>query len=386
MAGEIILLVDDEVETLIAVQKVLEKRGGFKVLAAESAEKALDILGKQHVSIVITDIRMPGMDGVSLLRNIKASHPDLPIIITTGYGSVETAVEALKEGADDYLTKPTNPAEIVRKIRESLERAHAKRAEREQIKQMTDRTAYLSDEISRAKDFQESLIPHSFEDARIRADTFFKPASDLAGDFFDVINVGERSLALIIGDVAGHGISSSLHMAMIHRLVKKEILTSHDPAGSLTSLNRFLYEESGLNYIFSLVVAMIDFRNLRMTFSNGGHPPPFVAREKGTRLTLSTDDPYLLVVPDYTYRNGTLALRPKDTLVFYTDGISDTRDKDGEFFGEESIYSAVDEGLDAPPAIVVKSVVSRLAGFKGDDHFTDDVSLLVARVKPPATG
>lgn len=384
MAKETILLVDDEVETLVAVRKVLEKRGGFEVLVAESAEKALDLLGNADISLVITDIRMPGMDGMSLLKNIKASRPDLPIIITTGYGSVETAVEALKDGADDYLTKPTNPAEIVHKIRESLGRAREKVAEREQIKRMTDRTAYLSDEISRAKDVQASFIPNFYEDERIRVDTFFKPASDLAGDFYDIIPIGGSKTALIIGDVAGHGISSSLHMAMIHRLVKKEILTSHDPAGSLTSLNKFLYEETGLNYIFSLVVALVDFKSLKMTFTNGGHPPPFATRGKGERRLISSDDPYLLVVPDYVYRNRSLSLAPGDTLVFYTDGMSDTRDKDGRFFGEDRIYAAVEERLGEPPSDIVANLAARLAEFKGDDHYVDDVSLMVAAVKKPA--
>jgi DNA-binding NtrC family response regulator len=100
-----ILIVDDEVNIRSAMLTILEKRG-HRVRAVGSGEEAWAFLSQTPVELIITDLKMPGLSGLELLRKVKAGHPDTEVVVMTAYGSVETAVEAMKLGAYDYVTKP----------------------------------------------------------------------------------------------------------------------------------------------------------------------------------------------------------------------------------------------------------------------------------------
>ncbi len=117
-AERTILVVDDD-ESLREFLEILLQKEGYRVVAASSGEEALECLEKEDVSLVISDIRMPGMDGVSLLRAIKSRRPDMPVVLITAFASMDSAVDAMKEGAWDYLTKPFR----IEELREILERA-----------------------------------------------------------------------------------------------------------------------------------------------------------------------------------------------------------------------------------------------------------------------
>ncbi|MFC1853134.1 response regulator [candidate division CSSED10-310 bacterium] len=110
-----VLLVDDEERFLSTTKIILEKRG-FKVNTALQGVEALDILEKQRIDVVILDVKMPGLDGISVLRKIKERHQQVEVILLTGHASVETAVNGLKIGAFDYLMKPCDIAKLLAKI------------------------------------------------------------------------------------------------------------------------------------------------------------------------------------------------------------------------------------------------------------------------------
>ncbi|HIJ78902.1 MAG: sigma-54 dependent transcriptional regulator [Desulfobulbaceae bacterium] len=109
--GRKILVVDDEQNMRIALYEALS-RGGHEVSVAENGSMALEMIRKSRPELLITDIKMPVMDGIELLRQVKALVPELPVVIITGYATVDTAVEAMKQGAFDYILKPF-PVEII---------------------------------------------------------------------------------------------------------------------------------------------------------------------------------------------------------------------------------------------------------------------------------
>src|SRR5688500_8205403 len=111
-AAQTVLVVDDEANILEALQKVLSKEG-FEVLTAGNGRQALEILRRQPVRVMITDLRMPGMTGDDLLKAAKAITPEVEIIVMTAYGTIENAVEAMKLGAYDFVSKPLKRANVV---------------------------------------------------------------------------------------------------------------------------------------------------------------------------------------------------------------------------------------------------------------------------------
>jgi DNA-binding NtrC family response regulator len=115
-----ILIVDDNEVFRLPLQRALEA-AGFEVVAVPSAEDALDVLDGRTVDLLLTDHRLPGMNGVQLLTRIKATHPALAIVVMTAYGTIESAVEARRHGADDYLVKPFEVPDLLRALHRALD-------------------------------------------------------------------------------------------------------------------------------------------------------------------------------------------------------------------------------------------------------------------------
>jgi DNA-binding NtrC family response regulator len=103
-----ILVVDDEAPIREMIKKGLSQMGGYSVEVAQNGKEAIEKLEKDIFDLVLTDIKMPEMDGLELLKNIKGTRPEMMVILMTAYGSIETAVEAMRIGANDYITKPIN--------------------------------------------------------------------------------------------------------------------------------------------------------------------------------------------------------------------------------------------------------------------------------------
>ncbi|MBI4523026.1 MAG: sigma-54-dependent Fis family transcriptional regulator [Deltaproteobacteria bacterium] len=133
-----ILVVDDEPAQLELVSGFLEKQG-FEILMAENGAKALQIFRQGGVDLVLTDQRMAEMSGLDLLKAVHAINPETVVIVMTAYGSVETAVSAIKEGAADYLTKPLKLDELLHRIRQVGERLRLLTENRELREALRDR-------------------------------------------------------------------------------------------------------------------------------------------------------------------------------------------------------------------------------------------------------
>jgi DNA-binding NtrC family response regulator len=136
-----LLLVDDDEVFLRPLHRTLEM-AGYEVLPVQSAEEALDTLKTEDVDLVLTDKRLPGMDGVVLVRQLKADHPDLAVVVMTAYGTIESAVEAMRLGAEDYLVKPFEAAEMLLVIRRAIEFQALKSANRRSIRRNQERFTF----------------------------------------------------------------------------------------------------------------------------------------------------------------------------------------------------------------------------------------------------
>ena len=136
-----LLLVDDDEVFLRPLHRTLELRG-YDVLPVQSAEEALDTLKAEDVDLVLTDRRLPGMDGVEFVRQLKAEHPDLAVVVMTAYGTIESAVEAMRLGAEDYLVKPFEVAELLLVIRRAIEFQELKAANRRTLRRNQERFTF----------------------------------------------------------------------------------------------------------------------------------------------------------------------------------------------------------------------------------------------------
>ncbi len=119
MEHERILIVDDDAAMRRALTEVLG-RGGFTVEQAPSGQHGIERLSGEPFDLVVSDLRMPGLGGLNLLREVRRRHPALPVILITAFGTIEDAVSAMKLGAYDFLTKPFSPQDLLRLVRRAL--------------------------------------------------------------------------------------------------------------------------------------------------------------------------------------------------------------------------------------------------------------------------
>src|SRR5690606_26118869 len=140
-----ILVVDDETAARSALTELLREEG-FEVQSAGDGFKALGRLDGWSADIVITDLKMPGMDGIQLMEKVRERSPDVSVVVMTAFGTVESAVEAVKQGADDYLTKPLHLGQLLVVVERVLGH-RALRAETERLRDELARRGGADEEI-----------------------------------------------------------------------------------------------------------------------------------------------------------------------------------------------------------------------------------------------
>jgi len=133
-----ILVVDDELDMLMLLRMMIEDNTGYEVETTNNPSEALKMLTEKDVDLVITDLKMPGMDGMELFDELKDIKPEVPVIIITAYGSLEMADEAMKKGVADFITKPFRKDSILFTIKRTLELARVQRENIELKKKLSE--------------------------------------------------------------------------------------------------------------------------------------------------------------------------------------------------------------------------------------------------------
>ena len=371
---------DDEEEALRAISTVLERRGGYRALSASSGEEAVKILAENDVDIVITDLRMPGMDGIELLKHIHENYPDVFVMISTAFGSLESAVDAMRKGAIDYLQKPNNPKEVLEKTAEMLERRKKLLLDRKSATLVREMAETQASELRRAGEIQQRWIPHGYDGAGIRVVTYFHGASDLSGDFIDLVKLPGGRLGIVVGDIVGHGLPASLQMGIVQRLIKKELLEGKGAAEIFTSLNDFLYDDFHMDSAFTSFLAIFNPETRTMKYSIGGHPPPVLLQGKSGLEFLSTSCPGLLMMPGYKYLEHSLTFSAGDRFCIYTDGVVEMRDESGDMFGEDRLEDVLKINREIPLEAAARNFEAALEQFRGGAPVVDDTSIILADI------
>lgn len=125
--SEKILVIDDEIDMLALLRMIIEDNTAYVVETTNNPSEGLKLLIEQDFDLVISDLKMPGMDGLELFDELKEIKPDLPMIIITAYGSIETSKDAMKMGIADFITKPFRKDNILFTINRVLELARVRK-------------------------------------------------------------------------------------------------------------------------------------------------------------------------------------------------------------------------------------------------------------------
>jgi sigma-B regulation protein RsbU (phosphoserine phosphatase) len=236
-----------------------------------------------------------------------------------------------------------------------------------------------------AKTLQQILLPASLPEVPgAEIATFYRPGStdDIGGDFYDVFPLTGNRWAATVGDVAGKGVEAAALTSLARYTMRGAAIQTHDPGDVLSAINetvaldqRNAVPPKHCTAVFA--VCEIDSGGADITLANGGHPPAILLTAEGSADIVPAGGPILGWMPDAKYPTASVRLRPGDTLLLYTDGITDARN-DGERFGEGAFVRALADRTDNAPKAVVAEIKSLLDKF--DSPPSDDIAVLAIGV------
>jgi sigma-B regulation protein RsbU (phosphoserine phosphatase) len=251
--------------------------------------------------------------------------------------------------------------------------------------------AYLQSEVMRqslelASEIQMGLLPKTFpafpEIPQIDVFGMVEPAQEVGGDLYDFFLLDGNRICFIIGDVSGKGVPAALFMAMVRTAFRMAALAADGSVASIVGrLNDFLCESNNSQMFVTVLAGILDLRNGSIQYADGGHEPPFIVRASGGATMIEKVGGLANgFISGYVFEDGLIQLDPGDSLILYTDGISEAMNVDHHLFGADRIQESLDR---AKPGItaqeITKALLSDVAGFVGGAVQSDDITLLVLR-------
>ena len=277
-----ILVVDDEPDLQLLIRQKFRKRirsGEWAFHFAHNGFEALDQLNEQpDVSLILTDINMPGMDGLTLLDRLADFDRTFKSIVISAYGDMSNIRTAMNRGAFDFVTKPVDFDDLEITIDKTLREVQAFR---EALK--TQKALYsLQKELAVAARIQEAFIPDKkLKTDQVTIQAFLEPASEVGGDFYDFFQLSEHHIGLVIGDVSGKGVSAALFMAITKTLLKAIAMDGRPTDECMTFVNTLLFPQSLPEMFVTSCYGILDTQTGRFEYTTTGHFPPYIIRKNG---------------------------------------------------------------------------------------------------------
>lgn len=377
-----ILVVDDEpdLEPLM-LQRMRRpiRRGRYTFVFAHNGIEALERLNQDDtIDMVLSDINMPQMDGLSLLEHIPEVAPDTRSVIISAYGDMKNIRAAMNRGAFDFVTKPLDFDDLRVTIERTLNNLEAWReAESSKV-----RLAAIENELDVASKMQQSILPTEFPETD-HYDVFgsMTPAKEVGGDFFDIFQLENGNIGLAIADVSGKGVPAALFMMASRTLLKGAAIGLKEPGKVLREVNDLLYDDNEAMMFVTVLYGVYNPETRTLTYANGGHNLPIIVHDDGSSSIIpSTNGVALGILPGGEYEQSSITCAPGDTVVFYTDGVTEAIDTDEEEFGMERLQETFNWGPEDCREAVL-SILDAVSDFAGGAPQFDDITCLALKIK-----
>lgn len=248
------------------------------------------------------------------------------------------------------------------------------------------RVARIEEELNLAHQIQQTFLKSDFPALpRCQVHAVNLPSRQVGGDYYDVVPAPDGSFLVAIADVAGKGVPAALLSSMLQAALRTQARSVESPAEILRNINALVYRGTAVHQFATFFLARVSADGRRMTYANGGHNWPAVLRHNGEREWLKTGGTILGIMEDFAMEEDSLELSAGDLLVFYTDGISEAMNVDGELYGEEQLMDYV---ASLPPSLnpeaIAASILREIERHLGRLEAQDDRTLVVLRVQETA--
>ena len=376
-----ILVVDDEpdLEPLMLQRMRRDIRAGrYRFVFAQNGVEALEKLSQDdEIDMVLSDINMPQMDGLTLLEQIPKVDPNIRSVIISAYGDMKNIRTAMNRGAFDFVTKPVDFEDL----KVTIDRTLRNMAEWREALLSRDKLVALQNELDVARGMQQSILPTQFpKNPGYAVYGKMLAARNVGGDFFDVLSLDNGRIGLAVADVSDKGVPAALFMMSSRTLLKGAAIGVELPGEVLREVNDLLLDDNESKMFVTVLYAVYDPSAKQLTYANGGHNSPLVIHADGTSTLLPlTGGIALGIASDLSYEQNTVNLSPGDTVIFYTDGVTEAMNSEDEEFGLDPLTEFFRENPPRDPEETTEAVFEAINAFSGGTSQSDDITCLVLR-------
>ncbi len=382
-----LLVIDDDSLVRQSIVAYLED-SGFDVHECATGQDGLDWLSHNSPRIVLTDLRMPDIDGLAILKHVREHHPSIPVIVISGMGVVRDVIEALRFGAADYLVKPIVDMEVlIHSINRTLERSDLKeqniayRTKLEKAnRELQEYVRVLERDQKAGRRVQSKLLPKSpakYGDITVA----FKliPSLYLSGDFVDFGLLAKRYFAFYLTDVSGHGAASAFVTVWLKQLVRRYFLENHgshtseffeNGVSKLIALINTEVIQSGIGCHMTCFVGIIDLQTREMHYVFCGHLPfPLLVSDNKCEYLTGKGKP-VGIFADAEWKVNAITLPEKFSLIAFSDGILEVIPAEDLIEKENYLLNIVKDNAESVESII------KAFGIHDMESVPDDIAIL----------
>ena len=388
MAAIKILCVDDEAAVEQLMRQYFRRKirnGEYEFFFAQNGVDALSVMyNHPDIEIILSDINMPEMDGLTLLAKVnEMRNPALHVIMVSAYGDMVNIRQAMNNGAFDFAVKPIDMEDLSLTIDKAIERINFIHETQQEHTQLES----LKKDLTTARDIQQYILPQAFppfpeESNRLDIYASMEAAKDIGGDFYDFFRIDDDRVALVIADVCGKGIPAALFMAISRTIIRSKGMQYTDTGKCMTESNLPLVAYSADCMFVTVFYAVDNMKTGLLAYCNAGHNRPVLLHSDGTTEILPK--PRNLIVGAYenaSFKEDTLQLETGDTLVMYTDGVTEATNLAKEAFGLERFCTTLSSLADKSSHQIVDAVRASISDFAAGAEQSDDITMLVLKRK-----
>jgi sigma-B regulation protein RsbU (phosphoserine phosphatase) len=370
-----VLLVDDAKTNLDILVEGL--KADHKLSLAQNGAMALQAAKRTPPDLVLLDIVMPEMDGYEVCRQMRQmpETAEVPIMFLSSLEEVQNKTRGFEAGANDYLTKPFDMLEVKARVRSLLKAKAYNDAAKEQI----------ASELRIAHEIQMGMLPHDFGAVEKAYEVSFgavlEPAREVGGDLYGVSAAGPDRLVIFLGDVSGKGIPASLFMVRaisLARLLARDIA---EPEKILARLNDELASDNPSGMFVTFLCAVYQPKSGTLLLANAGQCRPLLfSSGEAPRWAVKSLGTALGFESGLQFERTELALREEDSLVFYTDGVSEAFNPIDECYGNERLLADAATLTGQPAPAIAAGLLEKVRAFAGTAKQSDDIAILALKI------
>lgn len=383
-----ILSVDDETDLELLLTQFFRRKirkGEYEFYFAHNGLEALQFLLKYpDISIILSDINMPEMDGLTLLAKINEMRvPSRKCIMVSAYGDMDNIRHAMNGGAFDFATKPIDLDDLQLTIDKAIEQIEYIKGAQKEHAELVD----IQSDLSVAREIQQGILPRSFVRKMADSDLVdvfasMDAAKDVGGDFYDLFPIDDHRIGFAIADVSGKGVPAAIFMAVSHTLIKATGIRDLASNECIATVNDILCNESVGSMFVTVFYGIYDMQTGAIDYTCAGHNPPYILHADGSVEMLKTECNLVLgAVDGVTFKNQSLQLNFGDALVMYTDGVTEAENREHAQFGESRLEATLAELKGAPSKQIVETIKTKIREFTDGAAQSDDITQLVIRRK-----